>query len=80
MREVITEAQLSGWMEWAKIRGPVGGPRRDWYHANLTMHAGKPYPADSNLSDGDFLPYWAQREAKLAKEIAAEVEAEQTEE
>jgi hypothetical protein len=44
------------------------------------MHAGKPYPEDSRISDGDFLPYWAQREAMLAKEIAAEAEAKQTEE
>lgn len=61
-------------MEWAKIRGPVGGPRRDWYHANLAMYAGRPYPEDSKLSEVDFLPYWAQREALLAKEITAEDE------
>jgi hypothetical protein len=38
------------------------------------MYAGRPYPEDSKLSEVDFLPYWAQREALLAKEITAEDE------
>lgn len=71
--ETITEAQLSGWLEWAKIRGPVGGPRRDWYYANLAYYSGKPLSKDA-MPD-DLLPYWALREAEMAKTIAAEAKA-----
>jgi hypothetical protein len=56
----------------------VGGPRQDWYHANLAMYAGKPWPEET--SSDEFLPYWAKQEAQLAKEIIAEAEAKQNEE
>jgi len=53
-------------MVWAAIRGPIGGPRRDWYHANLAMHAGKPY--DTAPSQSDFMPWWVKPELEGNKD------------
>ena len=62
----ISRPQLLGWMVWAAIRGPIGGPRRDWYHANLAMHAGKPY--DTAPSQSDFMPWWVKPELEGNKD------------
>jgi len=39
------------WLEWMKIRGPIGGVRQDYYTSFLAMHAGKPYTTEVSLSD-----------------------------
>ena len=62
LMKIISRSDLMGWMVWAAIRGPIGGPRQDWYHANLAMYAGKPYPEDYEASYMDFLPHWAKHE------------------
>ena len=45
---------------WASIRGPIGGPRRDYYTSYIAMHAGKPYTAEVSLDD--FKMPWAPPE------------------
>ena len=72
MLRVLSRTQFMGWMVWAGIRGPIGGPRQDWYHANLAMYAGKPWPEE--VDQDDFLPYWAKNNARIAEQIAAEEE------
>jgi hypothetical protein len=47
-------------MVWAAIRGPIGGPRRDFYASFLAMHAGKPH--DTEVSQSDFMPPWVKSE------------------
>lgn len=43
-------------MEWITIRGPIGGPRQDYYQANLAMHAGGPY--EKSVPFKDFMMPW----------------------
>jgi hypothetical protein len=52
-------------MVWAKIRGPIGQPRRDYYTSFVAMHAGKPYEEEVSLADFDHP--WAQTEERAAK-------------
>lgn len=40
-------------MVWATIRGPIGGPRQDYYTSFIAMHAGKPYSTEVSLRDFD---------------------------
>jgi hypothetical protein len=49
-------------MVWAAIRGPIGGPRRDYYTSYIAMHAGKPYSTEVSLDD--FRMPWAKPEAE----------------
>lgn len=65
---VISRPQFLGWMVWAAIRGPIGGPRQDWYHSHLAMYAGKPYPEGHEVNSEDFLPYWAKYELEDEEE------------
>jgi hypothetical protein len=51
-------------MVFAKVRGPIGGPREDHYLARLAMAAGGPYSEEQAkaLTLTDFYPYWTPRE------------------
>jgi hypothetical protein len=46
-------------MSWVAIRGPVGGPRWDFYTAYVAMHAGGPYAKKVDLSQFSKFPWVA---------------------
>ena len=49
------------WLAWLKLRGPVGGPREDYYNAFLALHSS---PAtDKRRYLKDYYPPWTPPES-----------------
>lgn len=38
MLREMSQSQWLAWLEWLSIRGPIGGPRTDFYTSFLAMH------------------------------------------
>lgn len=55
-------AQWKEWVEYAKLRGPVGPHRFDTLTAMLSMHTVRPYmQGGAELELADFMPPWVPR-------------------
>lgn len=53
-------AQWKEWVEYAKLRGPVGPHRFDTLTAMLSTYIARPY-LQGDLDLGDFMPPWVPR-------------------
>jgi hypothetical protein len=42
MLREMSQSDWLGWLEWLAIRGPIGGPRTDFYTSFVAMHASQP--------------------------------------
>jgi len=61
------------WVEWQKVRGPIGPDRWDFYAKFVAMHAGKPYEKGKEPTLGDFpFPWDPEPVAALTKPSAEE--------
>lgn len=46
------------WLEWVKIRGPIGGPRMDYYFTTLCMLIATLNPNAKEINPEDYAPQW----------------------
>lgn len=56
----ISMAQWKEWVEYAKLRGPVGPHRHDTLTAMLSVAIARPY-MQGDLELDDFMPPWVPR-------------------
>lgn len=49
MLDEMSRGDFLEWMTWAKIRGPVGPPRRDYYTYFLALHSGREWPEKTTV-------------------------------
>lgn len=51
-------SQWMEWMEWVSIRGPIGGPRQDFYASFVARFAGRPYASTDEADYENFMMPW----------------------
>jgi hypothetical protein len=60
MLREMSQSDWLGWMEWLSIRGPIGGPRTDFYTSYLAMHTSGPHAKEVPIAQ--FKMPWIKEE------------------
>lgn len=58
MLRQMSRSDWLAWMEWASVRGPIGGPRADFYTSYLAMHIRASQPGAGDRSAEDYKMPW----------------------